>query len=359
MLVNSKVISFNILANRFTYYNTDNHRSEPEHLMRFRYKSIISLLWDLNADIYFLQEVDEYFYRYVCHSDFKNYFYISYCTSLPRSKEVNKTEIGLLTMVNKRQYYISYTLNRQINTIQEKENHPLLKIRSQPSSFIGFNDIVVENGEEIGNLKKMSQLLVIEKNHHHLILINCHFEGRPDRQDLRIAQFQKCCSIAQNCITRYNLENRILIGGDFNEPSQTDIENLFIKSVPFNLKLLNQKKEYTSNLKYQKDEKTKTWNLINRKEKLDYLIGNDSFKVSKEVALPKSEIVSFPNWGIHFNNNIFSCLPKVSNWPSDHRLIKFTLEFEIERESTLSINKKSTRTATKRTLKKFSNFRLL
>ena len=115
------------------------------------------------------------------------------------------------------------------------------------------NEIVTKDGKEIGNMKKLSQLLIIEKNHHPFILINCHFEGRPERQDIRIEQFKKCCQFAQDCITKYNLEHRLFIAGDFNEPQQNDISELYLPAVPFKFKLFNTKSDYTSNLRYQKN----------------------------------------------------------------------------------------------------------
>ena len=354
MIINSKVVSFNILANRFTYYNLTNHRSEPSSLMRFRYKSIISLLWGVHADIYFLQEVDQHFYHLLLYSNFRKNFYISYACCQGREKEVNKDEIGLLMIINKQQYFISKALNGKINTVEEQKEHPLLKIRGEPSGFIGFNHLTIENGIEIGNVKKLSQILIVEKNHHPFILINCHFEGRPERQDLRVGQFKHCCQIAQNCITKFNLENRLLIGGDFNEPSQNSICDKYLSEIPFKLKLLNTKLEYTSNLRFQKDPETKQWKTINRMEKLDYLIGDVDFKITKETVLPKSDITESPDWGKRFESDIYKQLPKVKNWPSDHKLVSFLLEYE-------NINKKTPkrRSPRKTTKKKISNYKLL
>ena len=103
MLVNSKIVSFNILANRFTYYSTQHHKTESELLMRFRYKSIIDLLWGVQGDIYFLQEVDQHFYNLLKFSKFKKNFYISFALSQARFKESNKDEIGLIIMINMKQ----------------------------------------------------------------------------------------------------------------------------------------------------------------------------------------------------------------------------------------------------------------
>lgn len=355
MIINSKVVSFNILANRFTYYNLTNHKIEPSSLMRFRYKSIISLLWAMQADIYFLQEVDQHFYHLICYSNFRKNFYISYAYCQARDKEVNKDENGLLMIINKRQYFISRSLNGEINSLDEKKNHPLLKTRGDPSGFIGFNHITIKDEVEIGNIKKLSQILIVEKNHRPLILINCHFEGNPDRQDLRIAQFKHCCHIAQNCITKYNLESRILIGGDFNEPSQTDICQKYLsKETPFKLKLLNTNTGYTSNLRFQRNPETRQWETINRMEKLDYLIGNTDFKVTKETILPKSDITKLPDWSQRFESNIYKQLPKVKNWPSDHKLVSFLLEYEYLQKRTQK--KKSSK---KTSIKKRSNYKLL
>ncbi len=352
MLVNSKIVSFNILANRFTYYSTQNHKTESESLMRFRYKSIIDLLWGVQGDIYFLQEVDQHFYHLLRFSRFKNKFYISFALCQPRNDEPNKDEIGLIIMVNRRQYYINKSFNSKINTPEDKKNFPLLKTRGEPSSFIGFNELVVRDGQEIGNIKKLSQLLVIEKNHHSFILINCHFEGRPDRQDLRIEQFKKCCHVAQDCITKYDLDNRILIGGDFNEPKEKDISKLYLPIIPFNFKLLNTKSDYTSNLRYQKNKETKKWESINRTEKLDYLLGNDFFKVTKETLLPNVDIHNFPDWGKRFDTKIFTNLPKVTNWPSDHRLVSLLLEYNTDNCKSIKKTQASTR---KKTFKKNSS----
>lgn len=354
MLINSKVVSFNILANRFTYYNMVNHKIEPTSLMRFRYKSIISLLWGVYADIYFLQEVDQHFYHLILYSNFRKNFYISYACCHPRENEVNKDKIGMLIMVNKRQYYISKSINGKINNFEEKKEYSLLKIYGDPSGFIGFNDLTMKDEVELGNIKKLSQILIIEKNHHPLILINCHLEGSPEKQDLRIAQFKHCCQVAQNCITKYNLENRLLIGGDFNDPSQKDISTKYLSDIPFKLKLLNTKPEYTSNLRFQKNPETKEWTTINRMEKLDYLIGNIDFKVTKETVLPKSDIINSPDWGQRFEMDIYRQLPKVNNWPSDHKLVSFLLEYENRSKKT-----PKRRSSRKTTKKKTPNYQLL
>lgn len=354
MLINSKIVSFNILANRFTYYNTTNHKIEPPSLMRFRYKSIISLLFGLRADIYVLQEVDQHFYHLLGHSNFRKNFYISYACCQARKKEVNKDEIGMLIMVNRRQYFISKSLNGKINSLEERKEYPLLKIHGDPSGFIGFNHLTIKDEIEIGNIKKLSQILIVEKNHHPFILINCHLEGSPDKQDLRIAQFKHCCQIAQNCITKFNLENRLLIGGDFNDPSQNDICDKYLSDIPFKLKLLNTKSEYTSNLRFQKNSETKQWYILNRKEKLDYLIGNVDFKITKETVLPKSDITESPDWGLRFDLDIYKQLPKFKNWPSDHKLVSFVLEYENESKKT-----PKRRSLRKTTKKKIVNYQLL
>ena len=144
---------------------------------------------------------------------------------------------------------------------------------------------------------------------------------------MRIAQFKHCCQIAQNCITKFNLENRLLIEVIY-DPSQTDICNKYLSDIPFKLKLLNTKPEYTSNLRFQKDLDTKQWYTLNRKEKLDYLIGSTDFKITKETVLPKSDITESPNWGLRFDLDIYNQLPKFKNWPSDHKLVSFLLEYE-------------------------------
>ena len=357
MLVNSKVVSFNILANRFSYYSTSNHKPESTILMKHRYKSIIALLWALQADIYLLQEVDQHFYNLIRYSDFKKKYYISYLFCKARDDEPNKDEIGLLMMINKKQYFISKALNFKINTLEDKNEYSLFHFKGEPSSFIGFNNCLNQPGVVRGNVKKMSQILIVEKNHHPLILINCHFEGRPDRQDLRIAQFKECCHVAQNCITKYNLEHRLLIGGDFNEPKQKDILKLYLSEVPFNLKLLNIKSDYTSNLRYQKNKESKKWEQINRIEKLDYLIGSDSFKITKETVLPKSDIRKYPDWSRHFDMNIYNNLSEIKNWPSDHRLVSFLLEFNTE--SHLSVRKKRSQDDKKKTIKIVNKYKLL
>ena len=357
MLINSKVVSFNILANRFTYYSTDSHKGESLGSMNYRYQSIISILWTILADIYLLQEVDHHFYNLIKRSNFRKNYYISYLFCQARDNEVNKDDIGLLLLINKKQYHVSKSLNSKINSLEQKKEYPLLKYKGEPSSFIGFNHIIQKNGKEVGNIKKISQLLIIEKNHHPFIVINCHFEGRPERQDIRIEQFKHCCQIAQNCITQYDLEHRLLIGGDFNEPKEKDIQKLYLSKIPFNLKLLNVKPDYTSNLRYQKNKETKKWEKINRVEKIDYLIGSNDFKITHEEVIPKEDIKKFPIWQQTFEAFNSNKLKKVKNWPSDHRLVSFLLEYNTE--DVKSLKKKETGNSLKKTLKNSRKYQLL
>lgn len=315
MIVQSKFISFNLLANRFTYYSKEDHTMENKTEMKNRYSLSIHYLLRLKGDIYFLQEVDGFFYDLLLDSPFKQKYFISYSYCLPLKNESNKSPIGLIIMVNKKQYKI---INMDFKL---DHNYSLLQSNHKNTLAISFKHLVFVDNIEIANKKKLSQLLVIQNRDNYIILINCHFEGRPNLPDIRLKQFEYCLSVAKNIRKKLNKQTYIIIGGDFNESNTDIIKDKYITNKLFDLKLYNQSKENTSFSRFEKREDN-VWYSIDKREKIDYILGSSSIKIMEEKLLPKKEFV-YPEWNKEFDIK--------KNWFSDHKIISFFIEYTMNK----------------------------
>ena len=363
MIIQSKIISFNILANRFTRYTTHNHRNEPSSLMRYRYLTIIKYLLSLNANIYFLQEVDDYFFDLINNNNIFNYkhFFISYVRCNPLEKEKNKTGVGLMTIINKKHFNVNNHLQDLLKPTKEQLINNNFNYKGNKSFIITFDHIFKdkkkkeeekeekEKKEKEPNQKKVGQLLLIKKNNKYFLLINCHFDGHPPFQDIRLEQFKHSIQSAIYNIKVNNIDGEIILAGDFNEPFQEDITTKYIKYInkEIEMKLMNESTDFTSHSKYNLNQETNEWDIINKKEKLDYILTTNFFSKKSENTTPTTNILlSSPNWNKKFDplsliNNLKSNSENI-NWMSDHKVIEVILEYNIDSSKILkSLRKES------------------
>ncbi len=323
-------VTFNILANRFTNYNLGGNGNETISQMEFRYITIINILQDLNKDIYFLQEVDNHFYKLLMISPIKNNYFITYRYHIAWPTEKNKSDIGTIILVkNKSPISINKEI-KDLNQLMVDHNPPNSKALQFRGGISGIYDFITltKNGDE-GNQRKFAHILITKTIHNsYLILINHHLEGRPDYEDLRIKEFQDSYHFCQQFCRKFLKGKKILylMAGDFNEDNQTVVIEKIIDNLP--LKLINDNSEdLTSYTKYSTDKLTNQRNVIDKKQKLDYLITSKEIKCSSQNMIPNLDFINFPNWDRQFIGKIKDDLViNSNNWPSDHKLLEFKLK---------------------------------
>jgi hypothetical protein len=313
-------LTFNILANRFTNFNKLDKINETKDEMQERYNGVIMHLEQQNKDICFLQEVDNNFYYALMDTVFAKKYYISHRYCKAYKAERNKDDIGQLIMVRNSKFKIPLELNKTFDNKYPANSH-LLRVRGGHSSVFDFIKLT-KNGVE-GNQRKFSQILIINDLYgRYLILSNMHLEGNPDYQKLKEQEFEetyKACDEFKN--KHMNMKNvksvNMMFAGDFNEPYQNIVENIMIGDKP--LRLINSdSKQLTSFSKFFTDKKTNERKMIDKQEKLDYLICSKELENSIDDMhiYPDFEIKNMPNWEEPFIDND-------KNWVSDHKFLTF------------------------------------
>lgn len=340
--MNFSFLTFNILANRFTNYNKGGTGNESRQEMEQRYLAIILILENLNKDIYFLQEVDSHFYKLLMLSDLKKKYFITYRFHKAWPTERNKDDIGLLIMVkNSSKFSTDEEYNMKFVT-EYPPNSSALGYRGGVSGLFDFIELT-EYGER-GNQRKFSQILIIKNNQNqYLFLVNLHLEGRPDYYQLRESEFRDSFTACADFKKKYmkNKETFYLLSGDFNEPDQKIVEDNLIKDLPLKL-INNDSDQLTSFTKYYTDKVTNAREIIDKLQKLDYLICSKKINCQGNQLLPNFDIIDFPNWKENFIVESNSGLElNKTNWPSDHKLLYFLLELPNKKKKTLKKKNKN------------------
>ena len=336
--------TFNLLANRFTNYNLAGTRNESYDLMNLRYLSIILILEESKKDILFLQEVDNYFYKLVMLSNLKNNYFITYRFHKAWPYEKNKADIGTIIMVKNNSFITNTNEIKNLNQSLINENPPKSKALDIRGGLSGIYDFIqlTQNGDE-GNQRKFAHLLITKtKNNDYFFLINHHLEGRPDYEELRIKEFQQSYQYCLQFAKQFLKNKKIiyLISGDFNEDSQEVVVRKLIDHLPLKL-INNDPNQITSFTKYSTDKLTNQRNIIDKQQKLDYLITSYNISLLSESILPKMILIDYPKWDIPFvGEKSDKLIINKKNWPSDHKLLEFILEIKNNHKSSSSIKNK-------------------
>lgn len=298
-----KIITFNIMATRFSSFSKKNILGETTQEMENRYNNIINIISyfmiEYNVDLIFLQETDAIL-----------------CTMINNICKKTKYELlfsNNIKSLNKRTYGDSIIINTSIYNLLISTN-----IKITPDKYIS-------NSDDMYSLRKPRSAIIAyiydTLRNKNIIISSFHLTGIKNRSDIRKDELNTLL----NYMILFNKDN-IILCGDTNENNYDMLQELFNNN---GLVSNNDMYSSTTATSYHKWNMKRELNEYYKEKETDIYQNIDLAITTKNYKKKRS--IMFPNhrhgvYGLEVPYNEKQTYDK-TKWCSDHALIY--IEYEI------------------------------
>jgi 2',5'-phosphodiesterase len=311
---NFRVVSYNILSNRYTEAKEQFPYCSPQTLaIDYRKQLIAKELTGYQADIICLQEVDSAIYTSYYKNEFKSKGYQSFY-----HRKGNKIPEGLTCFFNKSRF-------------KKVDDHQIIYstlIKNKSFTYL-FNFVKSNVDLKESFMKQLTSLQVTVlklawKKNEYIVLANTHLFYHPDAELVRILQVNIATTYLSSLCGKYSQNGekvRLIFCGDFNSvPTSPVYEYMMNKRIERSHRIFEKTRnniDLSHNFQFESAYgKPKYTNYTDDfKDCLDYIfVEKNKIKVDKVVPLPTEEELS-QHQGLP--NDVF---------PSDHLALVTDLE---------------------------------